>query len=388
MKKAVFLLILVFAAGLCAQEIPKNIILMIGDGMGVSQVTAGRIAKGSLAMEQLDTIGLMTTHSINKLVTDSAAAATAMATGTKTRNGALGVDVNNQPLETVAEIARDEGKAVGLVAACSLTHATPAGFAVHVPSRNMDERIAEQIVAAEFNVLFGGGRAWFMPKPEGTNDLTEPMDKSPAGYGKLETSAGERTDGKDLLKELRKQMPVAETPEEFEKLGQTDRAAALLWTLHPPPANQRTVSLARQTAKALEILARDEDGFFLMVEGSQIDWAGHKRDKDWTIEETVDFDDAVQEAVAFASEHPDTLLIVTADHECGGFAIHNGSIEERTVDAAGFTWGNHTGTMVPVFSAGPGAQVFGRIFDNTDLGRILIAYAQGKTAETFLRQLH
>jgi alkaline phosphatase len=379
MKRILFLAVWIVAASLFAQDIPKNIILMIGDGMGVSQVTAGRVAKGELAMEQLDTVGLMTTHSLNKIVTDSAAAATAMGTGTKTRNGALGVDINNQPLETVAEIARDEGKAVGLVASCSITHATPAGFAVHVPSRNMDERIAEQIVEAEFDVLFAGGRAWFQPKSE--SGAADAMDKSPAGYGKMKESSGERTDGKDLLEELRKQMPVAETAEEFYKLGKTDRAAALLYSLHPPPAAQQSVSLADQTEKALEILFRDEDGFFLMVEGSQIDWAGHKNDGKWLVEEVVAFDDAVAVAAQFARENPDTLLIVTADHETGGFALHDGSIEEKAVYATGFSWGKHTGSMVPVFASGPGSTALGGVIDNTDLGRILKNYAGGNAAE-------
>lgn len=380
MKKTILVLIFSLAVGLFAQDVPKNIILLIGDGMGLSQVTAGRIVEGELAMEQLDHVALMTTHSANALVTDSAAAVTAMATGTKTRNGALGVDVNNQPLETAAEAARNNDKAVGLVASCSLTHATPAGFAVHVRSRNMDQEIASQIADADFDVLFGGGRAWFIPKP-GAEEGEGQMDKSPAGYGKLETSNGERLDGQDLLKKLRKKMPVAETAEEFYTLGKTDRAAALLWSLHPPAAPDRSVSLAELTDKALEILSRDAEGFFLMVEGSQIDWAGHKNDGKWLIEEVVDFDKAVRAAVEFAEKHPDTLVIVTADHETGGFAVHNGSIEERTVNATGFTWGNHTGTMVPLFAGGPGAETFHGIIDNTDLGRILIDYARGKAVE-------
>lgn len=382
MKKKAFFAVWAFAAVLFAQDAPKNIILMIGDGMGVSQVTAGRIVKGELAMERLKTIGLMTTHSADALVTDSAAAVTAMATGRKTRNQSLSVSPEGEPLKTVAEYARDQDKAVGLVAACSLTHATPAGFAAHVSSRYMQQEIAEQIVAADFQVLFGGGRAWFLPEPE--NEVAEQpsADQPAAEYGKFETSAGKRTDGKNLLNELRRQMPVAETPDAFYELGDTDRAAALLWTLHPPPASHRSVSLAEQTVAALEILARDQDGFFLMVEGSQIDWAGHDRNRQWLLEEMVDFDNAVAAAADFISIHPDTLLIVTSDHECGGFALHDGRIEKRTLDAAGFTRGQHTGTMVPVFSSGPGSARFCGIMDNTEMGRILIDFVNGKPAST------
>lgn len=380
MKKRIVCLVWTLAVLVFAQELPNNIILMIGDGMGVSQVTAGRIVKGELAMERLETIGLMTTHSADELVTDSAAAVTAMATGTKTRNKALSVSPDGQPLKTVAEFAREQGQAVGLVAACSLTHATPAGFAAHVPSRYMQQQIAEQIVAADFQVLFGGGRAWFLPKPETGAPMQTEADQSSAGYGKQETSVGERTDGKNLLRELRRTMPVAETAEEFDALEDTDSAAALLWTLHPPPAAQRSVSLAEQTIKALEILSRDEDGFFLMVEGSQIDWAGHDRNRQWLLEEMVDFDNAVAAAADFIAVHPDTLLVVTSDHECGGFALHNGSVEERRLDDAGFTRGQHTGTLVPLFASGPGAEIFGGVIDNTDLGRILIDYVNRRPA--------
>lgn len=379
MKRMIFCLVVIFSSAVFAKDLPKNIILMIGDGMGVSQVTAGRITKGELAMEKLAVAGLMTTHPVGALVTDSAAAATAMATGTKTRNGALGVDPNNRMLESSAEVARDHGKAVGLVSSCSLTHATPAGFAVHVPNRNMDLEIARQLVEADFDVLFGGGRAWFQPKPEDETELE--MDKSPAGYGKMKLSAGERTDGVDLLEELRKKMPVAETADEFYKLGKTDRAAAMLYSLHPPPAVEQSVSLAELTAKAIEILSRDEDGFFLMVEGSQIDWAGHANNGKWLVEEVVSFDDAVAVAELFARENPDTLLIVTADHETGGFAVHNGSIDEKKVYTTGFTWGNHAGSMVPLFADGPGAAAFGGVIDNTDLGNTLKAYAAGKPME-------
>jgi alkaline phosphatase len=376
MKMRILALWLAFAVSLRAEDAPKNMILMIGDGMGVSQVTAAKIVKGSLNMERLTTGGLMTTFSANSLVTDSAAGGTALATGYKTNNGMLSMTPDGKPLKTVAEYAKELGRSVGLVVTCSLTHATPAAFAAHVPSRKMDESIAGQIAHSGFDVLFGGGRAWFVPAP--TKALPEKREKTPTGYGKNESSVGQRTDGRNLLEELRKKMPVAETPDEFRKLDQTDSAAALLYSLHPPAVSERSVSLAELTEKALQILSRDPDGFFLMIEGSQIDWAGHRNDKDWLADEMVDFDDAIGTVMNFAEQHPGTLVVVTADHETGGFAIHNGSLEQKRVDIAGFTRDGHTAAMVPVFAYGPGSEAFGGIVDITDVGQALIRFVSAK----------
>lgn len=355
MKKIILFAVLSCSASLFAQEIPKNVILMIGDGMGVSQLTAGRIATGGLEIERLnDAAALVTTFSASSLVTDSAAAGTAMATGYKTINKALSVDADGNPLKTVAETAKEKDKAVGLVSNCSLTHATPASFAVHVTSRKMDEEIARQMTDVDVDVLFGGGRAWFLPQSGG----------------------GARTDGTNLLKILKGRMPVAETAEEFDALGASSRAAALLYPKHPPHAPDREVALEELTAKALEILFQNTNGFFLMVEGSQIDWAGHNTNASWLVEEMVDFDDAVGVVADFAESRSDTLVVVTADHETGGFTVHGGSLEERTVTDARFTAGIHSAAMVPLFAEGPGADAFGGIMDNTDIGQILMRYVE------------
>ena len=343
MKKLLLVCLLFASAVFAGDAVPKNIILFIGDGMGLSQVTAGKIAKGTLEMERCPVTGFVTTWADGALVTDSAAAATALATGVKTRNGALGVDPNDKPLKNVVEYAKEKGKATGVAVVCSLTHATPAGFIVHAPSRKLDAEIAAQIAASDADVLFGGGLDYF----------------------------------KSCLPELQKKMPVALTAEEFRKIGTPAKAAAILYPVHPPYAAERTVSLKELTQKAVQILSQDKDGFFLMVEGSQIDWAGHKNDGTNAVREVIDFDDAVGAGLDFAATDGQTLVIITADHETGGFAVLGGSIENKTVNQTGFVHDKHTASMVPLFAYGPGSAVFSGIHDNIDIGKAMIRYITG-----------
>ncbi|MEI7851905.1 MAG: alkaline phosphatase [Kiritimatiellales bacterium] len=344
MKKFLLACLLITSAVFAEDAVPKNIILFIGDGMGMSQVTAGKIAKGTLEMERCPVTGFVTIWANGALVTDSAAAATALATGVKTRNGALGVDPNDKPLKNVMEYAEEKGKSTGVAVVCSLTHATPAGFIVHAPRRKLDAEIAERIAASEVDVLFGGGLDFF----------------------------------KSSLPELQKKMPVALTAEEFRKIGTPAKAAAILYPVHPPYAAQREVSLKELTDKAIGILSQNKAGFFLMVEGSQIDWAAHKNDGTNVVSEVVDFDNAVGAGLDFAAKDGQTLVIVTADHETGGFAVLGGSVENKTVDKTGFVQDKHTATMVPVFASGPGSAAFSGIHDNTDIGKTMIRYVTGE----------
>jgi alkaline phosphatase len=330
-----------------AEEIPKNIILFIGDGMGLSQVTAAKVAKGTLEMERCPVTGFVTTWPASSFVTDSAAAATALATGVKTRNGMLGISPNGQLLRNVVEAAEEKGKSTGVAVNCSLTHATPSGFIAHVLHRSMDVEIAKQIAASDVDVLFGGGLDYF------------------------------NSTSNSCLPELQKKMPVALTAKEFQDLGTPEKAAAILYPVHPPYAAERDVSLKELTQKAIEILSQDPDGFFLMVEGSQIDWAGHKNDGVNVVGEVVDFDDAVGAGLDFAEANGDTLVIVTADHETGGFALLEGSMKNQTVDRTGFVHGKHTATMVPLFAFGPGSAILSGVKDNTDIGKMLIRYISG-----------
>jgi len=340
-----------------AGELPKNIIFMIGDGMGAAQITAARIHAGQLNMERLPGGGLQYTFAEDELVTDSAASGTALATGYKTYNGAISVTDDGRPVTTVLEHAEAAGMATGLVSTCSVTHATPAVFATHVDTRNMDQEIARQMSEAGLEVLFGGGWGYFTPR-------TLP--------------GGMREDDRDLIAELERTTTVVKTGEAFRELGDVESAVGLFSRDHPGVASERDPSLVELTTKALEILSRDTDGFFLMIEGSQIDWAGHENDAEYLMAEMMDFDAAVGVVLDFAERSPETLVIVTADHECGGLTVIDGSLEER-VFRPNHSCDDHTATAVPILSGGPGSERFGGIMDNTDIGRNLIELVAGRT---------
>lgn len=358
-----FCLLAVSLVGCAAQErtAPDNIILYIGDGMGTSHVTAAHVANGGLNLERFKTAGFVTTFPEGNLVTDSAASATAMATGHKTLNGVISQTSDGEVLPTVAEIAEARGMATGAVATCSVTHATPAAFFSHVDDRGKYNLIAEQMAASGVDVLLGGGWSYFVPAShEGSN----------------------RRDEKDLLAELAARVSVVRTAEGFREIDDVDGIVGLFTPGHPPSVDGRDPALPELTGKAIDLLSRGDVGFFLMVEGSQIDWAGHESDQDGIILETLDFDEAVGVGLDFAQADGRTLVIVTADHETGGFGVHDGSVEEQEVTASGFTTDGHTAAMVPIFAYGPGSEVFGGIHDNTFIGRVMMAYVEGESPPT------
>lgn len=336
---------------------PTNIILFIGDGLGVSHLTAGKLEAGTLHMERFKTVGFTTTHAHDAFVTDSAAAGTALATGRKTYTGALSVSPDKQPLKTVVEWAKEKGKAAGLVTTSSITHATPAAFIAHVHSRKLQPQIAEHIAASDIDVLMGGGFGYFIPS---------------SVKGSL------RKDDKDVLATLSAKMTVTRNAEDIMKIPPTTRRyAALISNKALKGATQRALPLAVMTRKAIDILDRNPNGFFLMVEGAQIDWAAHDNETRKLIDETIDFDHAVGTGLDFAISNKHTLVIVASDHETGGFALHDGSIKNQQLTQSAFTTKQHTGTMVPVFAFGPGCNHFAGIQDNTDLGKHLIRLVGG-----------
>ncbi len=338
-------------------DIPKNIILFIGDGMGVSHVTASRVTVEQLNMARLKTMGLLSTHSLNAFVTDSAAAGTALATGNKTYNGAISVLPDGTSLKTAIEYAEEHDKLTGIAVACSVTHATPAAFIAHTKSRNEQCLIAEQIAASGIDVILGGGLAYFTPQS---------------------TEGSVRKDDKDLISELNKRMKVIQSAEEFYQLENVDCLAGFFAADQPAKAGERKPDLTELTQKAIEILSKSKNGFFLMVEGSQIDWEAHANSQDTLIKELEDFDKAIGAGLDFAQDNTCTLVIVTADHETGGFAVHDGSVAEHKVSASGFTSKGHTAGMVPIFAYGPGSSAFAGIQDNTIVGKTIIKYLQSK----------
>lgn len=324
-------------------RLPRNIILLIGDGMGIAQITAGIYARtDKLHIERFPITGLMKTHSAKNLITDSAAGATAFACGCKTFNGAIGVDAQKRPCRTILEDAAAAGMATGLVATSSITHATPAAFIAHVSKRSEMEEIAPFFLKTRIDLFIGGGLNYF----------------------------NQRADGRDLCRELQaKGFDLYTYQQRSLQQCRPDPARPFAWfsaDKEPEGVHKGRDYLPLAARIAPPFLAqRSEKGFFLMIEGSQIDWACHKNNGEQAVQEMLDFDNAIGEVLQFAEQDGNTLVIVTADHETGGMALLRGS-DKRELKIK-FSTLNHTATLVPVFAYGPGAEAFSGVYDNTDL---------------------
>lgn len=316
----------------------KNIILLIGDGMGVSEVFAGITANNNqLYLEYANRVGFQKTKSKNKYKTDSASSGTSIACGIKTNNGFIGMDADSNAVENIIEIVSKYGKAAGLVASAKITHATPASFIAHVPSRKQYEDIAEYYITDLLDVFIGGG--------------LDDFDK--------------REDSRSLLPDLEsKGFQLVKTEAELDRV-KSGKVAGLLASGHMGRYPERGEFLPKSTLKAIELLSQNPEGFFLMVEGSQIDWGGHDNDVGYVIEEMLDFDRAIGEALKFAAQDGHTLVIITADHETGGMSVHDANPQEGRLEGR-FTTGSHSSVMVPVFAYGPGADAFMGIYENTE----------------------
>lgn len=326
---------------------PKNIIFLIGDGMGISQISAGLVYRGGdLNLSRFKHVGFIQTSSSDDYITDSAAGATAFAIGKKTFNGAIGVDSLKNKATTILEIAEQNGLATGLVATCAVTHATPASFIAHQVSRKMEKEIAYDFTQTDVDVVIGGGMAHFKRRKNGINLLDTLLSK---GY------------------------MVADSTVNFQNI-QATKFYAFSANYHPKSIKKgRGDYLERASLKAIEVLSKNQKGFFLMIEGSQIDWGGHDNDADYIGKEMADFDQTIGKVLDWAEKDGNTLVVVTADHETGGFAIHDASLKNRTVKGK-FTTEEHTGTLVPVFAFGPGAEAFTGIYQNTGIFHKMMAY--------------
>ncbi|MCR6105476.1 alkaline phosphatase [Salipaludibacillus agaradhaerens] len=390
-----------------------NVILFIADGYSAGYNVNYRYYKedGDPVWDSFLT-GMMTTHSANNRITDSAAAGTAMSTGMKTKNGFIGLNEESEKVQTILEAAHESEKATGLVATSTITHATPAAFASHVDSRNNQTEIARQYVDnGTVDVLLGGGKDYFLPESEGGHQETRHLlnEAKDEGY--------EFVENKDEL--------LNANSNQILGLFAND---SLEPELHREGTEQP--SLADMTSSAIEALSQDEDGFFLMVEGSQIDWAGHANDAAWAMSDTAAFEEAVMQALKFAEEDEQTLVIVTSDHDTGGMTLggyhsHGTDVEilrevtatgehmatqlngdrsnvEEVIEAytsltlsdeeivtieeaddlelainhtisqyagVGWTTTNHTGIEVPVYAYGKGTEHFQGLIDNTDLAK-------------------
>lgn len=334
---------------------PKNIILLIGDGMGLSQMSSAfYFGEGKPNFVRFPYCGLSITSASSDKITDSAAGATALSAGKKTYNGAIGVDADTNAVETLVEYFARQQKSTGLVATSSITHATPAAFYAHVASRNQEYQIARALLDSPLNFFAGGGQKFFLDGK--TNALMSELEQQGWSIS---------LDSLKTAKEL-------ETGKRYGFLLARDGM--------PKVQDGRGDFLAQATQLGMDFLSRNENGFFMMVEGSQIDWGGHDNDAGYLIAETLDFDRAVGAALDFAKKDGNTLVIVTADHETGGFSL---SSEQKTNTLLGtrndynsivptFSTTGHSAALVPVLAYGPGAKRFSGVYQNTRIHEILL----------------
>ena len=324
---------------------PKNIIFLIGDGMGTAQMYASMtVLRDNTNMYRFPYVGLIKTYSADNYITDSAAGGTAFSTGTKTNNGYIAVGTDGKPLTTILELAEQKGLSTGLVATACITHATPASFIAHNSSRGNYEDIAKWFLKTDIDVFIGGGYNHFAMRSDSLNLIDSLVKK---GYF------------------VTRDIGTIDPPT-------MNKVAALVADVHLPKiADGRGNMLPNYTKLAINTLKKNKKGFFVMIEGSQIDWGGHDTSLNYIIDETIDFDKAIGKALDFAQKDGNTLVVVTADHETGGLGLTGGSIKDGKVEGH-FIWNNHTAVMVPVYAYGPGAEYFTGIYENTDIFKKMV----------------
>ncbi len=320
---------------------PKNIILMIGDGMGLAHVYSAMTAnRGHLFLENFKHIGFSKTYSSSDYITDSAAGGTALSTGVKTYNGAIGIDPDKKSVPSIRDLSEKSGLKTGLVSTSAITHATPASFIAHTASRGNYEDIAADFLKTNIDVFIGGGIKNFEVRKDGRNLSRELKDK---GYQVLYNIA------------------------DIQKV-KSGKLAGFTAQEHDAPMPERGEVLVPATETAIRLLSQGNKGFFLMVEGSEIDFRAHENITPGVVLETLDFDRAIGAALKFAASNGETLVIVTADHETGGMTINGGDYKTGMVTAK-YTSGEHTGVAVPVYAFGPGAEQFTGFMENTDIAK-------------------
>lgn len=318
----------------------KNVILMIGDGMSLMHVyTAWAANRGKLWLENAQATGLSKTWAVKKLVTDSGSGGTSLATGVKTVYHAVGVDPEGKPLTSLVDVAKELGKDAGMAVTCRLWDATPCDFCCHNIDRDKEEELVGDYPTSGVDFVFGGGAQKF------TN----------------------RKDGRDIFKELQKKgFHVSRTLDDFFAYDKNSRIFAVPYDKDTPLPDERGDLLARASMKGISLMNQNKNGFFMMIEGSQLDDYGHFNQLDLLMKETLDFDQTVGEVMKWAAKDGETLVVVTADHETGGLTLVNGNKDEGRVECC-FSTKDHSGAMVPVYAFGPGAENFTGIFENTDV---------------------
>ncbi|MBN9743858.1 MULTISPECIES: alkaline phosphatase [unclassified Amycolatopsis] len=367
----------------------RNIVYIQGDGMGAAQREFVRLAttgrKGDLVMNRLPVTGMVHTDPDDpeELVTDSAAAATALATGHKTRNGAVGQDAQGRRLLTVLEQAKRAGKSTGLVTTAQVTGASPAAFASHVPSRDLQSDIAKQyITESRPEVLLGGGEDWWLPKGDPGAWPDKPGEESRSTHGNLIEQA--KRSGYTYVRNA-SELAATRAP---RLLGLFANEDMVDYGPDGKGAYQPKVALPVMAKKALDTLSANPRGFFLFLEEEGIDGMSHENNAHGVLDAGRALDAAVAEVLRFTRSHPDTLVIIGGDHETGGLAIENtdgapegnedgpfpvpGTKLSLTVD---WTSGDHSGVPTPVTATGPGSDRLDGTLDNTDVYRAMVSAA-------------
>lgn len=329
-----------------------NIILLIGDGMGHSQLSSALFyGEGEPNYVRFPIVGLSRTSSSSHKITDSAAGATAFSCGIKTYNGSIGMAADTSAVETILEYLADQEWKTGVISTSSITHATPASFYAHVPLRKQEFEIAEQLISSKVDFAAGGGKRFFF----------------------------NRLDERNLFPEFAKAGIVVDTNALIAKEWKPDQRYAYLLADGgmTPVYKGRDEFLPNATAMALDYFDKTdpEAPFFMMVEGSQIDWGGHANNGEYLVEEMLDFDKAIGVALDYAEADGNTLVIVTADHECGAFALVSTKVQvpfqgmQSDYDSLSFSFGSggHSAAMVPVLAFGPGAEAFSGIYQNNSI---------------------
>lgn len=337
---------------------PNKIIFLIGDGMGLSAVSTGfYFGDQPSVFRHFKEIGLQQTSSATHKVTDSAASGTALATGTLTYNGAIGVDTAKSVLTNITEIVASMGWSTGVIATSTISHGTPASFYAHVVSRGMEETIASQLLSSDIDFFAGGGLDKFTRRSDSIDLLPLAAEK-----GFIVDTCGLAAPG---------------SLSADQKYGFLNAPGSM-----PPRTLGRGDYLPEVTALAISHLSQNQEGFFLMVEGSQIDWAGHANNAEYLIGEMLDFEKAIAAALDFAKKNGNTLVVVTADHETGGYTlgpdVTGSGYPDYSVVEPVFATGKHSATLIPVFAFGPGAEQFKGVYKNTEIFHKMVALVKGE----------
>lgn len=354
----------------------KNVIYLIGDGMGFGAVTSLLLSEDEVTgFEQAPVVGLHETCSADNYVTDSAAGGTALATGTRTNNGYVGADPDGAQLTSVLRKAQAMGKKTGIVVNTTLTEATPAAFYAGVTSRKMVYDIAKQFTECDVDIAIGGGLGHFYNRPDSLDLTATLIEKGYDVYLHWETvlnTESEKFVGILPLSDLhrREKNHGRASAAEGQEVCLAAQMAAMNEETNAEHLSEPTVYLEKATAKALDVLSRDnKDGFFLMIESAIIDGYGHNNDGEGMVIEMKEFNCTLQKMIEYVNQHPETLLVVTADHETGGTGVYYNGHKPGNEGPLKmiFSTSGHTGTVVPVFAYGAGAENFAGVMKNTDI---------------------